>query len=259
MEPDGTELAKRSYREKDVVMSDMGTVISLFGALTGGLFSFFSPCIFPLIPVYLGYLVGNDRLQILQMDGDAAATQAAKRVLKINVLFFVAGISTIFFILGFFSGSIGVWLIQYTHIILKVAGLGIIIFGLIQLNILKFSFLQQEKRLQFNTRGKGHLSAYALGMAFSFGWTPCVGPILTSILLLASTQGSGLYSGVLLFFYSLGFGIPFLLIAFFTSTFLKQYKNFYPYFERAKTVGGILLILMGLLLFTDNLTILVRF
>jgi len=239
-------------------MNDIGTIVSLFGAIAGGLLSFFSPCIFPLIPVYLGYLVGNDRLQILQMDEDGAATQAAKRVLQVNVLFFVAGISTIFFILGFFSGSIGVWLIQYTHIILKVAGLGIILFGLVQLGILRIPFLQQEKRLQIRAMGTGHLSAYALGMAFSFGWTPCVGPILTSILLLASTQGSGVYSGVLLFFYSLGFGIPFLLIAFFTSTFLKHYKNFYLYFEKAKKVGGVLLILMGLLLFSDNLNILLK-
>lgn len=236
-------------------MSDMSTVISLFGALVGGLLSFFSPCIFPLIPVYLGYLTGNDNLEILRVDEDSTATRVAKRVLQINVLFFVAGISTIFFILGFFSGSIGVWLIQYTHIILKVAGLGIIIFGLIQLNLLKFSFLQQEKRLQLKTMGNGHISAFVLGMAFSFGWTPCIGPILTSILLLASTQGSGMYSGLLLIFYSLGFGIPFLLITFFTSNFLKHYKSVYPYFEKVKIVGGILLILMGILLFTDNLTI----
>lgn len=236
-------------------MNDMGTVISLFGALVGGLLSFFSPCIFPLIPVYLGYLTGNDNLEILRVDEDSEATRIAKRVLQINVLFFVAGISTIFFILGFFSGSIGVWLIQYTHIILKVAGLGIIIFGLIQLNLLKFSFLQQEKRLHLKTMGKGNISAFVLGMAFSFGWTPCIGPILTSILLLASTQGSGVYSGLLLIFYSLGFGIPFLLITFFTSNFLKHYKSVYPYFEKFKIAGGILLILMGTLLFTDNLTI----
>ena len=236
-------------------MSDMSTVISLFGALVGGLLSFFSPCIFPLIPVYLGYLTGNDNLEILRVDEDSAATRVAKRALQINVLFFVAGISTIFFILGFFSGSIGVWLIQYTHIILKVAGLGIIIFGLIQLNLLKLSFLQQEKRLQLKMIGNGHISAFVLGMAFSFGWTPCIGPILTSILLLASTQGSGMYSGLLLIFYSLGFGIPFLLIAFFTSKFLKHYQSVYPYFEKVKILGGILLILMGILLFTDNLTI----
>jgi cytochrome c-type biogenesis protein len=240
-------------------MNDTGIMVSLFGAITGGLLSFFSPCIFPLIPVYLGYLGGNNRLEILQMDEDSTVTRAAKRALQINVLFFVAGISTIFFILGLFSGSIGVWLIQYTYIILKVAGLGIIIFGLFQLNILKCSFLQRERHLHVKTMGQGHFSAYVLGMAFSFGWTPCVGPILTSILLLASTQGSGLYSGVLLFFYSLGFGIPFLLIAFFTSTFLKHYRKFYPYFEKVKIIGGILLIIMGILLFTDNLNIFLRF
>jgi cytochrome c-type biogenesis protein len=241
------------------MMSDTGIVVSLFGAITGGLLSFFSPCIFPLLPLYLGYLSGNGSLEVLQLHEDRAVTQAAKRALQVNVMFFVAGISTVFLTLGFFSGSIGVWLMQYQPIILKVAGLSIISFGLIQLNILKIPFLQQQTGLQFKTRGKGHLSAYVLGMAFSFGWTPCVGPILTSILLLASTQGSGLYSGMLLFFYSMGFGIPFLLIAFFTSTFLKHYKKVYPYFEKIKIAGGILLIIMGILLFTNNLTIFLRF
>jgi cytochrome c-type biogenesis protein len=240
------------------MMSDFNGIASLFGAIAGGLLSFFSPCIFPLVPVYLGYLSGNDALSTILSDENSMTRQAARRVLQINVLLFVAGISTIFFILGFFSGTMGVWFQEYLPFILKAAGLGVILFGLLQLNVIKFSLLQRERRLSFKSRKQGYLGAYILGMAFSFGWTPCIGPILASILLLASAQGNALYSGVLLIFYSLGFGIPFLLIAFFTSTFFKHYKNFYPYFEKVKILGGILLIVMGSLLFTDNLNIFLR-
>lgn len=239
-------------------MSNFNDIASLFGAIAGGLLSFFSPCIFPLIPVYLGYLSGNDALNTILSDENSMNRQAARRVLQINVLFFVAGISTIFFILGFFSGSLGVWFQEYLPAILKAAGLGVILFGLLQLNIIKLSLLQQEKRLTFKNRRQGYLGAYILGMAFSFGWTPCIGPILASILLLASAQGNALYSGLLLIFYSLGFGIPFLLIAFFTSTFFKHYKNFYPYFEKVKIIGGLLLVIMGSLLFMGNLNIFLR-
>lgn len=240
------------------MMSDFSSMASLLGAVIGGLLSFFSPCIFPLIPVYLGYLSGNDTLRIILSHENNAAKQAAKRTLQINVLFFVAGISTVFFILGFLSGSIGVWFLEYQHNILKVAGLGVILFGLFQLDIINIFLFQQEKRLPIKKMEKGFVGAYMLGIAFSFGWTPCIGPILASILLFASTQTNALHSGVLLFFYSLGFGIPFLLIAFFTSTFLKHYKFYYPYFAKMKIAGGILLVIMGILLFTDNLTIFLR-
>lgn len=240
------------------MINDFSGIASLFGAIAGGLLSFFSPCIFPLVPVYLGYLSGNDALITILRDEDSTIKQTAKRVLQINVLFFVAGISTIFFILGFFSGTIGVWFLEYLPLILKAVGLGVILFGLLQLNIIKLPLLQQERRLNFKSRKQGYLGAYILGMAFSFGWTPCIGPILASILLLASAQGNALYSGVLLIFYSLGFGIPFLLIAFFTSSFFKHHKNFYPYFEKVKILGGILLIIMGSLLFMNNLNIFLR-
>ncbi len=239
-------------------MSNFSDIAFLFGAIAGGVLSFFSPCIFPLIPVYLGYLSGNDALSTILSDENSMTRQAARRVLQINVLCFVAGISTIFFILGFFSGSMGIWFQEYLPVILKAAGLGVIFFGLLQLNLIKLSLLQQEKRLTFKNGKQGYLGAYILGMAFSFGWTPCIGPILASILLLASAQGNALYSGFLLIFYSLGFGIPFLLIAFFTSTFFKHYKNFYPYFEKVKIIGGLLLVIMGSLLFMDNLNIFLR-
>ena len=241
------------------MVTDFSNIASFLGAITGGILSFFSPCIFPLIPVYLGYLSGNATLSIILSDEDGMAKQAAKRALQINVLFFVLGISSIFFIMGFLSGSIGAWFLEYKPIILKVAGIGVILFGLVQLTILKLSLFQQERRLSLRNMEKGYLGAYVLGMAFSFGWTPCIGPILASILLLASAQGNELYSGVLMIFYSLGFGIPFLLIAFFTSTFLKHYKNFYPYLEKVKFIGGILLIIMGIFLFMGNLNVFLRF
>ena len=239
------------------MMSDFSGTVSVLGAIIGGFVSFFSPCIFPLLPVYLGYLSGNQSISS-ESNEDSMAGQASKRILQINVLFFVAGISTVFFFLGFFSGNIGIWLFDYLPIILKISGLSVMFFGLIQLGIVRVSLFEQERRLPFKKRKKGYPGAYVLGMAFSFGWTPCIGPILTSILLLASTQGNAMYSGGLLIFYSLGFGIPFLLISFFTSTFLQYYRNFYPYLEKVKMAGGVLLIIMAALLFTDNLNIFLR-
>ncbi|GBG55772.1 cytochrome C biogenesis protein CcdA [Sporomusaceae bacterium FL31] len=232
--------------------SDIGIWI---GALTGGLLSFFSPCVFPLIPVYLGYLAGNDFAGAAGCD--VGELKVHQRKLQINVVFFVAGISTVYVSLGFLSGSIGMLLAAYRSVILQVSGLLVIIFGLIQLRFLTLDCLQQEQRLQMRKMSSGILGAYLLGLLFSFGWTPCIGPILSSILLLSSSENAG-YAGLLLLVYSMGFGLPFILISFFTSQFLQYYQRMYPYFEKIRIAGGILLILMGLLLFSDQLNLFQR-
>jgi cytochrome c-type biogenesis protein len=228
--------------------SDIGTWI---GALTGGLLSFFSPCIFPLMPVYLGYLAGNN------FGGDTGEPRFYPHKLQINVLFFVAGISTVYVSLGFLSGSIGMLLAAYRSVILQVSGIVVILFGLIQLQVLTPACLQQEQRLQIKRVSSGMLGAYLLGLLFSFGWTPCIGPILSSILLLSSSENAG-HAGLLLFVYSMGFGVPFIVISFFTSQFFQHYQKLYPYFEKIRIAGGILLILMGLLLFCDQLNLFQR-
>lgn len=228
--------------------SDIGTWI---GALTGGLLSFFSPCIFPLIPVYLGYLAGNN------FGGDAGDPKIYPYKLQINVLFFVAGISTVYVSLGFLSGSIGMLLAAYRSVILQVSGIVVILFGLIQLQVLTPAYLQQERRLRIKRVSSGMFGAYLLGLLFSFGWTPCIGPILSSILLLSSSENAG-HAGLLLLVYSMGFGVPFIVISFFTSQFLQHYQKLYPYFEKIRIAGGIMLILMGVLLFCDQLNLFQR-
>lgn len=228
--------------------SDIGTWI---GVLTGGLLSFFSPCIFPLIPVYLGYLAGNN------FSGDAGDSKIYPYKLQINVLFFVAGISTVYVSLGFLSGSIGMLLAAYRSVILQVSGIVVILFGLIQLQVLTPAYLQQERRLRIKRVSSGMFGAYLLGLLFSFGWTPCIGPILSSILLLSSSENAG-HAGLLLLVYSMGFGVPFIVISFFASQFLQHYQKLYPYFEKIRIAGGILLILMGVLLFCDQLNLFQR-
>lgn len=233
----------------------MSSVELLVGTLVGGVLSFFSPCIFPLLPVYLGYLSGEDELFSLQ-DADRAANKQAQRKLQRNVVAFVAGISTVFIILGVFAGALGAWLIESVPVLVKVAGIAVVILGLFQLNMINLPILQQGRKFVFSGGQGGYARSYVLGLAFSFGWTPCVGPALSSILLLATTQGGALNAALLLFVYALGFGFPFLMISFFLGVFFQQYKKLYPYLEGMRMAGGILLIIMGILLFTDQLNIL---
>lgn len=233
----------------------MSSVELLFGTLAGGVLSFFSPCIFPLLPVYLGYLSGEDELLSMQ-DADRTANKQAQRKLQINVLVFVAGISTVFIILGVIAGTMGAWLIESAPVLVKVAGAAVIILGLFQLNLINLPILQQGRRFAFDRAQGGYARSYVLGLTFSFGWTPCVGPVLSSILLLSTTQGGALNAALLLLVYAIGFGLPFLMISFFLGVFFQQYKKVYPYLEGIRMVGGILLIVMGILLFTDQLNIL---
>lgn len=233
----------------------MNSAELFFGTLLGGIVSFFSPCIFPLLPVYLGYLAGDDELFAMP-DRDKSAYRARQRKLQLNVLLFVAGISTVFITLGFLAGALGTWLIEVMPVLAKGAGGLVIFLGLLQLNLIQLPFLQQDRRLAFDSRQGGCVKAYTLGLAVSFGWTPCVGPVLSSILLLATTQGGAMNASLLLFVYTLGFCLPFLAISFFTSVFLHHYKKIYPYFGFIRMVGGLVLIAMGILLFTGKLNIL---
>ena len=233
----------------------MNSAEIFFGTLLGGIISFFSPCIFPLLPVYLGYLAGDDELFAMP-DMDKSAYKVRQRSLQWNVLLFVAGISTVFITLGFLAGTLGNLLIEAMPVLAKGAGVLVIIFGLLQLGLIQLPFLQQERRVIFSGRQGGWVKAYMLGLAVSFGWTPCVGPVLSSILLLAATQGGAMGAALLLVVYTVGFCLPFLAISLFTSVFLRHYKKIYPYFGCIRITGGILLIGMGILLFTGKLNIL---
>lgn len=171
-------------------------------AYLAGILSFFSPCIFPIIPVYFGILSTGKRSSILK------------------TLFFIMGLSVAFVLLGFGFGIIGNFL---TSDIFRIfSGIMIIIFGMVQTGILKIKLLEKTKLLQIETEGSGIISSFLLGFGFSLGWTPCIGPILASILLISSNGDNSLYGAVLMFVYVLGLATPFLIFSFSSQYFFKK-------------------------------------
>ncbi len=212
-----------------------------------GIVSFLSPCVLPLIPLYIGYLAGNAKKQ----NNDGTYTYERKKVL-FHTIFFVLGISTAFFILGISFTTIGTFLNNNKMIFTKISGIIIIILGLFQMGIFEFKFLQRERKLKINLNGKkvNPLIAYIMGFTFSFAWTPCVGPALSSVLILASTAKDAAIGNLLVLIYCLGFVIPFLILGLFTTqalNFIKNNKNVMKYTIK---IGGILMIIMGVMTFT---------
>ena len=228
-----------------VISSD----ISYIAVFLQGLFSFFSPCVLPLLPVYLGYLSGGtgDRMA----DGTLHFEQG--KILR-NTICFVIGISAAFFMLGMGASVAGSFLVGQQHVITRVGGGIMILFGLYQLGLLgRWEFLAKERRLPFSpgTMAASPFMALLLGFVFSFAWTPCVGPMLGSVLILAAAEpGKGM---VMIMFYTLGFVIPFILLGLFSGTvlgLLKRHSNIMKYTVKA---GGVLMILLGLLLCSGQL------
>ncbi|ALA71656.1 MULTISPECIES: cytochrome c biogenesis CcdA family protein [Geobacillus] len=220
--------------------------MSVIFAFVAGALSFFSPCIFPLVPAYVAHLTGTpireNRIRV------------GKREILMRSLAFIGGFSVIFVLMGATASAIGQMLVQYREFIEKLAGLFIIIFGLQMAGILSFRLLMKEKRWDTSTsKAKGWLSSIFVGMAFAAGWTPCVGLTLSSILLLASSTET-LYSGmVLLLVYSLGLGVPFLLLSLAMTKSLQIVKNVNRWLPLLSKVNGWLLVVLGVLLYTGQM------
>lgn len=228
-----------------VISSD----ISYIAVFLQGLLSFFSPCVLPLLPVYLGYLSGGTGERMA--DGTLRFEQG--KILR-NTICFVIGISAAFFMLGMGASVAGSFLVGQQHVITRVGGGIMILFGLYQLGLLgRWEFLAKERRLPFSpgTMAASPFMALLLGFVFSFAWTPCVGPMLGSVLILAAAEpGKGM---VMIMFYTLGFVIPFILLGLFSGTvlgLLKRHSNIMKYTVKA---GGVLMILLGLLLCSGQL------
>ena len=224
--------------------------VSLFAAFTAGLITFISPCILPLIPAYLSFISGRSIQELRQ--GKERDRGVVLRVVA-DALFFVLGFSLVFVVLGASATFIGQFLLSRMALLKKVAGLLILLFGLHTMGILRLSFLDVEKRYHQRSKTLGLFGSLLVGVAFAFGWTPCIGPILAAILVYAGTKKT-LYEGILLLsVYSFGLGIPFLLAAIGMETFLGFSQFLKRHFRTVEIVSGILLIFVGVLILSDDL------
>lgn len=224
--------------------------IGLSGVFLAGIVSFFSPCILPVIPVFISTLLGG-------VDEKASGFYIGRLQIQFKPLFrvimFVLGLSTSFILLGFAFGTIGMFVNQHRNTVLMISGIIVILFGIYQTGIIKIPFLMKEKKLESKKEKKGMFGAYILGFTFSFGWTPCVGPILGAVLALTASQGGSVLGMVYMAIYSLGLLIPFLVFTIFSNLLVTKIRGIYKYMNTIKIVGGIIIIIMGVFLLTNSL------
>lgn len=217
-------------------------------AFNAGLASLFSPCFFPLIPVYISFLAGASIEELRQKDKSAYF----KKTL-VNITFFIIGFSTVFILLGASASFLGQLLQNYRSLLSQIAGAIIFLLGLHLTGLLKIPFLEKTHRAQTKTSAVGIAEALLIGFAFALGWTPCVGPILGSILLYAAAEKTVFQGMLLLAFYSLGLGLPLFLAGLAFESFLKFFANAKNFVRWASLISGVFLIIFGLLLLTGQL------
>ena len=224
----------------------MNEQVSIFAAFIAGVVSFLSPCVLPLVPAYISFITGTSLEELRSEDQDTSLMWKAFR----SSLFFVLGFSTVFVSLGASATWLGSLLGEHrtSYFITIPAGLVIIIFGLHLMGVFKIGLLYKEKRFQGPQKALTLIGAFAMGLAFAFGWTPCIGPILGSILTYAGTQDT-IWKGIfLLLVYSLGLGIPFLITALGINQFFKFFNKIKRYFKAIEVTSGVLLIFIGFLI-----------
>ena len=220
-------------------------MIELFIAFGAGLISFLSPCVLPLIPGYISFISGASLNELL----------AKKKINLIPLILFTLGFSFVFIMFGAAASYLGQVLLQNSQALRVIAGLVIIIFSLQLIGFINISFLNFEKKV-YTKRNNNIWFSFIVGMAFGFGWTPCIGPLLGSILALASTEETILKAIILLSFYSLGLAIPFILSGYLMQKFLMFSKNFRKNINLVSKIGGIILLITGILILTNQLQIL---
>ena len=217
-------------------------MIELVIALGAGLISFLSPCVLPLIPGYISYISGSSINELVEK----------KNIKLFPIILFTVGFSIVFIIFGAASTYLGQVLLQNSYKLRVAAGLVIVILSLHIIGLINLKFLNYEKRIQTNIN-INFFSPILIGMAFAFGWTPCIGPILGSILILAATEESINKGLLLLFFYSLGLALPFILSGYLIQKFLIFSKNFKKNINLVSKIGGIILLITGILILTNQL------
>jgi cytochrome c-type biogenesis protein len=228
---------------------------SLMAAFVAGLLSFVSPCVLPLVPSYLMYITGLSLDQL----SNSAQRQRLKKTIVVNSLLFIAGFSLVFIAFGASASMIGQMLTDHQHLIRKVGGVFIILFGLYVMGILNLRFLMTEKRIHLRSRPAGYAGSLLIGATFAAGWTPCVGPVLGTMLLYASTTETFTDGVILLVFYSAGLGLPFFGAAMGIDRFLTSFKRVRGYLGVVSCMSGIFLVLFGFLVYHDSLSVLTSF
>ena len=238
--------------------------VSLFAAFVAGILSFISPCVLPLIPGYLSFISGVslEDMRGVKVSGGGAVAVAAPAVrgqVIVTSLFFVLGFSLVFVSLGASATFLGQFLMERLTLLGKVAGVVLIIFGLHTMGVFRISWLLQEKRFQASSKPAGYVGAMLVGIAFAFGWTPCIGPILAAILTVASAQESVGEGIRLLAVYSAGLGIPFLLTALAIDKFFAAFARIRRHYHAIEIVSGLLMVIVGLLIFFNRFTIIAQY
>ena len=231
----------------------MTTEVSIPLAFLGGILSFISPCVLPLVPSYISFVTGIS-FEELTADGD---NRELKKVILFNSLMFILGFSTVFVvILGSSAQLLGSLFMEYQDVVRKIGGLAIMLLGVHIIGIINFGILQRDKRFHFfREKPSGLLGSFLVGIGFAAGWTPCIGPILSAIFAVAATSESP-WSGMVLFIaYSAGLAIPFLLTSLGINTFLKHFNRLKKHMRAVSVVTGLFLIVTGLLIFTNSLGI----
>ncbi len=226
--------------------------ITFGGAALAGLLSFLSPCILPMVPFYLSYMAG---LSVRELRDGGTIASGAQRRLVVQALMFALGVTSVFVLLGLGATALGRVFLQWKETLSWVAGGVLILFGLHFLGILRIGLFYREARVQTDTRPTTLIGAYVMGLAFGFGWTPCVGPALAAILMVASGMGDLWQGGLLLFVYGAGMTLPFVVAALFAGPFLGWVARHAVLMGHVEKAMGVMLIVFGLLIATNSVNI----
>ena len=223
--------------------------VSLLAAFGAGFLSFVSPCVLPVVPGYLSFVSGAS------MEEMGSRTAGRRWAIMADILSFVLGFSFVFIILGASATALGGFLLSKLTLLGKIAGVLVVVLGLHMLGVFRIGFLYREKRIQTETKRVGILGSFLVGMAFAFGWSPCIGPILGGILAYASTRETVGQGMVLLGAYSAGLGLPFIIAGLSIDAFFRVTSRFKRHFRAIEIASGALLIVVGILIFTNQLTV----
>ncbi len=228
---------------------------SLMAAFLAGLVSFASPCVLPLVPSYVMYMTG---LSLDQLTG-AGEQDGVRKSIILNALLFIAGFSGVFVAFGASASALGQFLADYQDLVRNIGGVLIVLFGLYLMGVMKPTFLTRERRVWFHSRPAGYVGSVLIGAAFAAGWTPCVGPVLGTVLMYAGTTET-IWDGVtLLLYYSLGLGLPMFVVALGVDRFLFYYKKVRGYLGPVSVVSGMILVVFGIVLLANGLPFLTAF